>query len=616
MPTSRILSGDFNFSQLKQNWMGEWNEGTIYTINDTVRLNGKAYVCTTTYFDTNKLFGKETKPGYDTTNWKLVISGSVYKGDWAFKDMHYEGDIVRFNGDFYQCVTTNFGGHPIYENGGLTTKFTKIAESSRRDKSRNHIWFCNYPPMGWTRNFNETSEMYGQSGYINIVTINGNYEQTFIGRDYGNDGWGIGERSNSWLAADDVNASGVHHYPKHGAFDFWDYYDGANTTLTGEAPRMIQLTGDDAFTYALFDNGELYQAGYGGHGQGGDSTTNTRRYYRRVGRAYNGGRGTGTLRGVKIIKVAHNAKSGRQDNIDTHSAYALDDQGRIWSWGYNGYGQLGQGNTNNYSVPTLIPQGYFHNKKVVDVWGSGYSYQKAYAITEDGYMYSWGYNGEGALGLGDFYNKYRPERVPYNWKQFGGIKKSIRQGSAGEDAHVVLCNDGSLHMCGNIGDGSYPIYGAGTTMDTYVPRFVPMAQTLFARANSLGIKSNTVGALVDVSRNCEDFWYISRADAFHLIFMKEKGTGLIYHVGHSNSSIPIFDRDRISGEYYGDNPYEINNHAFPTRVATGPMTDIKYINFPGNSSNYSVVFQNSDGRLWTNGYNSSGYAMRGIGVNM
>ena len=81
MPTSRILSGDFNFSQLKQNWMGEWNEGTIYTINDTVRLNGKAYVCTTTYFDTNKLFGKETKPGYDTTNWKLVISGSVYKGD-------------------------------------------------------------------------------------------------------------------------------------------------------------------------------------------------------------------------------------------------------------------------------------------------------------------------------------------------------------------------------------------------------------------------------------------------------------------------------------------------------------------------------------------------------
>ena len=52
MPTSK-LSGAFDYSQLKQNWMGEWNPGVVYTINDTVRLNGKAYVCTSTYFKDN-----------------------------------------------------------------------------------------------------------------------------------------------------------------------------------------------------------------------------------------------------------------------------------------------------------------------------------------------------------------------------------------------------------------------------------------------------------------------------------------------------------------------------------------------------------------------------------
>jgi len=113
MTVQRTLHQSIDFSQIAQVWRGNWDEGTIYRLNDTVRVNGKAYVCSTTTLSDNNLFGQEYKPGVDTADWTLVVSGTVYKGDWSFKDRHYAGDVVRWNGDFYQCVTDNYGGHRV-----------------------------------------------------------------------------------------------------------------------------------------------------------------------------------------------------------------------------------------------------------------------------------------------------------------------------------------------------------------------------------------------------------------------------------------------------------------------------------------------------------------------
>lgn len=614
MPLSRSLKGDFDFTQLKQNWMGEWNEGTIYKINDTVRINGKAYVMSTNYHVENNLFGQEVKPGVDTTNWTLVINGSIYKGDWAFKDRHYAGDIVRYNGDFYQCVTDNFNGHPIYENGAVTTKWTKIAESSRLDRSKTQLQFALYPPMGWTRNMGETPEMYNQSGYINVMTINGNYELSFLGRDYSDAGHGLGERT-TWLASDDANANGVFTYTKNAGFDFWDYIDGYRTSITGGAPKLVQVTGTDAFTFALFDNGELYHCGYGGHGQNGDGTTNSRQYFRRVGRS--GGRGTGVLRDVFIIKCGHSAKGVYADNIDTHACYALDDQGRVWTWGYNGYGQLGQGNTTNYSTPTLIPQAYFHNKKIVDCWMSGYDYQSSYALTEDGEIYSWGYNGYGQLATGHQRNQYRPERVKYPWAKFGGIKKTQFCGQGSYGVGVVLTNDGQLHYVGYFGPGGGSIYGMGNPNTTYVGVFTPAAQLFTARRNSSGIgnKLSELTNLADVTRNVDEFWLTSRGAMSMGIVIKEKGTGLMYLIGdNGQGSIPTYRKQLNYDEAVSDNPYNNPNVQTPVPIHMGNMTDIKYVHQSRQTANLKVIFQNADGRTWSNGSNGGNWS-RGVGGN-
>lgn len=616
MPLSRSLSGDFDFTQLKQNWMGEWNEGTIYKINDTVRLNGKAFVMNSTFHKENNLFGQEVKPGVDTTNWTMVMNGSIFKGDWAMFDYHYRGDLVRYNEEFYQCVADNFHGHPIYENGGVSSNWVKVAGSSRKDNAKTHLAFQNYPPLGWTRNMGETPEMYGGSGNINYTTINGNYEHNFIGRDYGSDGHGLGERDSNWVAdGDAVTASGVLHHARNAGFDMWDYIDGYRTPVTGASnpPRIVQLMGNDTHTLALFDTGELYSCGYGANSNNGDGTTNARRYMRRVGRT--GARGSGTLRDKFVIKCGTNVKSGNQTELDSHGSFALCSDGSVYMWGWNNYGQMGNGTVTDVSVPTLIPQGYFHNKKIVDMWHGGGNYASTWAQTEDGELYSWGYNGTGQLAQGHIRNSARPERIKYNWKRFGGIKKFIHSGYGSETGLVVLTHDGQLHMCGNIGDDSYPVYGAGSTINQFIHSFQPAAQLFYARPNSLGIgnKRNDQGNMIDVMRNIDNFWLFSYGGSLFALCMKERGTGIMYHVGLQSNCFPTYHRTLNRDEYSGNNPIHLPHNSFPAPIVMGNKTNIKYVCRAGNDSNMSAMFLNADGTLWTNG-GGSAFHMRGIGA--
>jgi hypothetical protein len=603
MPTNveRINPSAIGFDQIKQNWMGEWQEGTIYRLNDTVRLNGKAYVCNTTYLNDNLLYGYDYRPGQNSEHWKLVVNGSVYKGDWAWKDYHYEGDIVRWNEDYYICLEDNFNGHPVYENGEATTKWKLYSKSSRTDKSKVHIWFGNYPPMGWTRNMGETWEMYGQIGYGTVSTINGNFELCHAGYMSG-DSWGIGE-----------HGSNHHNKVVQSGFDFWDWKDGRLDSPLGsdEPPRPIQMCGTGAYMLCLFDNGELYHTGYGGHGQSGDGTTNTYRYWRRVGRS--GARGTGVLRDVKIIKTGHTAKSGHQGEIDTHSCFALDDQGQVWTWGYNGYGQLGHGNTSNYSTPTKIPQGYFANKKIVDMWMTGYNYQSTFAMTDDGDLYAWGYNGNGQLGIGHAYwNFYRPERIKYNWKAFGGIKKTIGIMSGSVGNLTVLTNNGQLHMVGEM-HGTYGPWGLGGSPDNYTPYF-QRAVKLYQdrdRSNGIGNEQRQSGIMWDVMDRVEDFWNMGNGDE-HAIFIKEKGSGNMYGQGWTGGEMfPIYHKQLGYNEHAGGDQYNYPNISGITRLHVGNFTDVKHMHKHADGTEGYCTFMNRDGRMW-NGCGDSGVA-RGIG---
>ena len=80
--------------------------------------------------------------------------------------------------------------------------------------------------------------------------------------------------------------------------------------------------------------------------------------------------------------------------------------GSVYSWGEGGSGQLGCGRVKKQSIPKLVlekdPKNGAKFKEVCCGWGH------TMALTEEGDLYSWGLNPYGQLGIGDTKPRYEP----------------------------------------------------------------------------------------------------------------------------------------------------------------------------------------------------------------
>ncbi len=74
-----------------------------------------------------------------------------------------------------------------------------------------------------------------------------------------------------------------------------------------------------------------------------------------------------------------------------HHALALTDDGEVWAWGQNQYGQLGQGTKTNLNIPRQV-DGLPEIKSIAA--GAYFSL----ALSEDGKVYGWGHNDKGQIG--------------------------------------------------------------------------------------------------------------------------------------------------------------------------------------------------------------------------
>jgi len=160
-----------------------------------------------------------------------------------------------------------------------------------------------------------------------------------------------------------------------------------NVTQIQNYPNRIWIRGGGSTCSPMFEtnSGDLYVGGYNGQGQLGVGDTANKSSY--VFSAIN------TLRAGVRIKRLVQAKGN--DNLTT---WVLLENGRMFSTGYNGQGQLGAGylgtsNTNSWAEVS------FQRRDIVDITANGYgTHYNVIVLCADGSVYACGANNQAQLG--------------------------------------------------------------------------------------------------------------------------------------------------------------------------------------------------------------------------
>ena len=244
-----------------------------------------------------------------------------------------------------------------------------------------------------------------------------------------------------------------------GANTYGQLGDGSATTATRAIPglakgaldgkRIVSISSKAYGAVALDDQGKVYTWGYGVYGALGNGATANSAVPVDIS-------SSGALAGKKIVKIS----SG------WYNSMAIDDQGKIYAWGNNNMGQLGTGNTTNSLVPVDISgSGALAGRKIVDISSGGEStqYVHSMALDDQGKVYTWGYDYYGELGNGAGGSSYTPIQISDSSILAG---KKIVSIEAGVAQSYALDDMGELFSWGY---GEQGALGTGSMVNSQVP---------------------------------------------------------------------------------------------------------------------------------------------------
>lgn len=279
----------------------------------------------------------------------------------------------------------------------------------------------------------------------------------------------------------------------------------------------------------------------------------------------------------------------------SYHAVALKNDGTVWTWGYNRYGQLGNGTIQYRTSPVEV-------SGLSDVVQISAGYYHTAALKSDGTVWVWGYNGEGELGDGTTTNRVAPVQVQ-------GIS-DIKAIACGGWHTVAIKSDGTVWAWGYNGQGQL---GDGTetnrTSPVQVSSLTDIVSVSAGHYHTIAVKSNGIafswgsneyGQLGDgTTTNKLSPVQIQGLDNISLVAggaahtMALRNDGMVYSWG-CNTDSQLGDGS-TNNRSYPSQVYQISN---VTAIAAGY---------------YHSLALKSDGKVWTWGKNAQ--SQLGDGTN-
>jgi len=202
----------------------------------------------------------------------------------------------------------------------------------------------------------------------------------------------------------------------------------SSITVNAMEANGVEVVTNGKTTYLLESNGSVKAWGFNIKGEVGNGTTTDQHT-------------PVTIDGLANIKEVIPSAS----DYGYGFAFAIDNTGQVFAWGYNGYGQLGLGINTNPMIPTLVTGLPAISKIRVNRY-------TVYAITTEGDVYSTGKNDYGQVGNGTKTTQRAFVRIP----QLSGIRDIV----CGGDVAYAITYDKRAYAWGRgndwqIGCGEY-----------------------------------------------------------------------------------------------------------------------------------------------------------------
>ena len=227
----------------------------------------------------------------------------------------------------------------------------------------------------------------------------------------------------------------------------------SGTPMAGKTITQVAAGYDHSI--ALASDGTVYTWGYNDYGQLGNG---------------NPGTDSNVPVAVSTSGTPMAGKTITQVAAGGGHSIALASDGTVYTWGLNVAGQLGNGNTGTDSnVPVAVSTGEELSGKTITQVAAGIAH--SIALASDGTVYTWGYNDYGQLGNG---NPGTNSNVPVAVSTIGVLSgKTITQVAAGGYYSIALASDGTVYTWG---DNYYGQLGTRNNINYYVPVAVDQSE--------------------------------------------------------------------------------------------------------------------------------------------